>query len=282
MSTVHVDIVDELDLSERKGVVTRLTRLARVTGLSDSDPQALKSALTACTSGGFSIGSTLTGYPANLILAERAAKATGDRTVVDVSLGYEIDTQAQNLAGLPFGFVTATLNTNLVQGTSYTDIHGDPVTVTHVYPVTATRFKGLSLDKRTKTNRVPVPGLKPQLELRVNYVKATSHPELIAAEIGGKVNANPWYGATAREWLCTGVTITPVKSDVEPPTFDFGFVFQRNPQTWDEKAVFTDEVTGVAPSGELGEIVEGVGSVTVEIYDECDFESVLEARVYNG
>ena len=290
VATVRVDIIGEVDANERNGVVTRLVRLARVTGLSNTDPRVLTSALTACdgASPALTVGSTPTGYAANLILVERAAKLTDDKSVVDVTLTYEIDTRSQGLSGLAFGYLLAELNTNLVQATTYTDVNGNRTSVTHVYPTTSTHFQkptgvAASLADRTQTKGIPVQYLKPQLELRVRQIKATRHPELIASAIAGKVNRHAWYGAQPREWLCTGVTIAPQSSSASPPTFELGFTFQRNPtDTWDPEAVFRNDWDSLAPSGTDGTIVEGVGTKRVQVHEDADFEAILEARVYNG
>ena len=277
MATVNAGIVGEIDATERNGVVTKLVCLARVTGLSDNDPQVLTSALAACTTAGYSVGSTLTGYPANLVLVERSPRLTDDKTVVDVSLSYETDTRSQGVAGLAFGFLLARIKTSLSQATAYVDRYGNPITVTHVYPTTDKRFGNATLAERTFTKAVPVQALRPQIELEIQQIRATSDPDSIAQAIAGKVNQSAWFGGAARTWLCTGVSIDPVSSSADPPTFSFTYTFQKNSSTWDPVAVFVDD-NGAAPEN----LVEGVGSVQVQIHEEADFESVLQARVYNG
>lgn len=281
MASVHPDVM-ELGGSYENGTWTKLTRLARVTGLSDSDPTILRSALDACAAAtpALTVGSNLTslGYPANLILKKLEPRLV-DKCVVDVTLEYAIDTRSQGLAGLAFGFLIPEIDTSLVQATSYTDVNGEPITVSHVYPTSDPRFgEDATTEERTKTKRVSVQAMQPQFAVMVRQIREARHPEQVALAINGKVNLTAWYNGEAREWLCTGVKIDQQSASASPPTFAFTFMFQKKVGGHDPVAVFLDDQTGVAPDG----LVDDVGIKNVRVHEAVDFEQILEARIYNG
>jgi hypothetical protein len=283
VATVHVDIISErVGAMSHSGSVTALYRVARVTGLTDTDPTILLSALTACNTAtpALTVGSNLSslGYPANLVLTTRDPSLVPNaKGVVDVALGYE---KTQGLGGLAYGYIVAEITSDLVESTRDTAVSGEQLIVSHVYPTTDPRYQNASLADRTKRKGVSVKFQRPQIGLRVTQVRETRHPELIAAAIAGKVNRVTWYGGAARTWLCTGVSITPQDEDSTPPKFTIVYTFQKNPQTWDAVALYTDDETGEPPEG----IIDGpqLGRYSVQVHEDVNFEAILEARVYNG
>ncbi len=268
---VYIDRIDQLEATERYGVVVRLVRRARVIGLDASgDYQVLMEALTEA---GIPASMTpLTGAP-NLVLVERNPKLNDDRTV-DVDLIYEHAlNEAQDLNNPPFGIVIGECQASLNQVTSNLDENAETITVQHTYPADDADYPN-----QLKKQGGEIQFFQPQLTLKYQGAKFTISPLLVARSIVGCVNSRQWGGGNVAEWICTAATWKFLDVNSSPNRYLFTFEFQFNPDGWSPTVVFIDDRTGKPPAN----LVEGVGYKKIDKHVQVDFEAIIGARVASG
>jgi hypothetical protein len=270
MATAHVDRIDTLSAQERNGVIVRLVRRARVTGLTNNDYRALFSALEAA--GIPAVGSSPTGAP-NLQLVDRNPTIVeGEPSSVDVDLVYEHAAGKNQALGTPhYGTITYQVRAAVNQVESNTDVDGNPVTVSHTYPPEDPDFAG-----QTKVQGGQFQFFQPQTCLTVRGIFTTRYPWLMERYLIGGINETDWAGRGPGEWMCTGFSWTPL--DGQSSKYEVEIEFQHNPGGWNPTVIFTDERTNRPPTG----LVPGTGYKTVEKHRPVNFESVIGTRVQGG
>lgn len=275
---VHTDHISDLAAQERNGVVQRLLRRVRVTGITTNSYSALATALTNV---GIAAGSTLSGFP-NLVLAERNPKiAEGDPGTFDVDLIYEhINGAIQSLDVPPLGLVIGEARAVVTQVETNLDQNDEPIVLEHRYPgeEAGVDAEGNSLADpdypgKRKFQGGTISYMRGESTLTFKGVRTTSFPWLIERYIVGNVNGNAWQGAGPREWMCTACAWRPI--DGFNDRYEFTIEFQHNPDTWDPTAVFIDDRTGKPPA----DLVQGTGYKTIPKHIGVDFEQALGARI---
>jgi hypothetical protein len=268
-AVAKIDRMTNVSAEETDGVVTKVVRSARVIDLSDTDYQALFSALTAL---GLAPGSALSGAP-NLVLRRRnPSVAEDDPHTVDVELVYEhVLNSGQNISAPPFEVLLGEVSAVVSSVKSNVDIHGDEIVLEHRYPTTDINHPG-----ETILQGAEIEFLQPQTTMSFRGIKTTSVPWLIQRYAIGAVNASPWSGGDGGQWLCTNVSFKVF--DTAANRYEFSFEFQFNVDGWDPQVRFIDDVTGKPPIN----LVSRVGYLTVERYPRVDFESILGVRSQGG
>lgn len=265
-----IDRVDTLEAEEKDGVVTRVVRRARVTGLTSTDYLVLMSALTDA---GLPVYNDPLPGAANLVLRSRTPKIVdGDTGTVDVDLVYEMPRgTGQSFSAPHFGLLLGEVQSTVNQVKSNTDSGGRTITVEHTYPDEDPDFPG-----ETKVQGGEIEFFQPQSRLILKGVIATTNPWLVERYIVGKINDAAWAGRGSEEWMCTGCTWRLLDSTVN--RYEFSFEFQHNPDTWNPVVVFTDERTGKPPP----DLIEGEGIKRITKHEAVNFDSVLGVRLQGG
>lgn len=278
MSIVHLDSLTTLEANERYGTLQRITRLAVVTGLVDTDWESLKTALDAVGVPDYgdrlSTSSSNPGY--ELICVERSPRMV-DKGTCHVELLYEnafnIDQIEDSIDTPYFGSLGGEVRCNVQQKTSNLDINGDQVTVTHTYPDDDPNHPGETLTQGGEFQYYDA-----QRSFRIHGIKVTNTPWLIANYIVGCVNSIEFSGETYRTWLCVACNWKPQGYHAGNQAYYMGFEFQFDADTWDPTVVFIDDVTGKPPA----DLVPDEGIVTVEKLPSCDFEQVIGTWIQGG
>jgi hypothetical protein len=94
-----------------------------------------------------------------------------------------------------------------------------------------------------------------------------SSPRARAEANVGKTNDALWNGYAANTVLCTSIV---GNSRDGGATYDVRYEFEYKPNGWTELVVFKDEETGRP----IANLVAGVSKVTVDLYDEADFDAL--------
>jgi hypothetical protein len=113
---------------------------------------------------------------------------------------------------------------------------------------------------------------------RIYTVREGFDPAIPQHLYEGKVNDALWWGKAAREWLCTSITGTSDNAGVSvaiPLTFVNRYEFQYRVGGWDPEVVYSDDLTGEP----VPDPVDEVGRITVESYEEFDFEDLFPSAI---
>lgn len=264
----HIDHEETLRAVERDGVVVRVERKARVSGLEDTDYTILFSALEEA--GIPAAGAALPGAP-NLVLRDRNPTVVA-KGFVDVDLVYEHAAgPGQNFDSPHFGLLVAEVRASVNQVKTNKDSSGNTITVQHTYPPEDFDYPGL-----TKVQGGEIEYFQPQAVMTLRGIKSTAFPWFLARALMGAVNETDWAGYGPEEWMCTGVSWTPY--DGSNSRYLFTLEFQHNPDTWSPTVVFIDERTGKPPTG----LVAGTGYKTISKHRLVNFETVIGTRVQGG
>lgn len=268
---LHIDyLASPLELVERMGVVQRLVRGARVSGLTETDYTLVMKALEEAglpAAKSRPTGATL----GNLLLIQRGVRLRG-KGFADVELVYETGlNQFQEIDNLAFGAVMHSVEAAVNQVTTSKDIDGNRISLAHTWPSTDQKRKGT-----TDTIGATVSVVESQLVLRFRYHKITRFPSLIVAEMQDGVNDRTLLGKGERQWKCVDCSAAPL--DGSTGTWVFEFALQHNRDTWDPEAVFEDPDTNKP----VPDPVQGVGVKRPLIHRAVNFEGVLGARLIGG
>lgn len=257
MPTATIDIVQQLDLQEDRGAIVRLTRRCIVTGLTETDPQILTTALA--TSGIPAEGSTPTGFD-NLICVRRDARlADGFKTVVWVDCQYVSKAEARR------DFI-AEGSISLVQIETQLDRRGRQITVEHTYPADDPDFPS---ETKTQGGNISVFTSRPALQ----FVGLMQHdnPQSLEQNWASRLNSKTWYNGLANFWMCTSVSYSLHDASTTPWTYEFTFQFSYNNNRWIPKVAFIDAREGKPPP----DLVSNVGYKSVDWYLTRDFNELF-------
>jgi hypothetical protein len=263
---VHIDRAQDLETEELDGMIVRLVRSLRVTGLASTDYEAVFEALAEVGVPVFGVGAG-TGAP-NLVLRKRSVKAVDENTV-DVILEYEHAlNEGQDFDGPFFGVTFGETEASLNQVTTNLDFNGDTFFVEHEYPLTDPDFPG-----ETKEQGGEIDWLQPQMTLKFSGIRFTNSPGALARAMLGKTNDATWNGGDTGHWLCTACDFKLFDHASTPRRYTFRLTFQYNEDGWDPTVVFVDERTGKPPI----DLVPDVGYKTIARYEQIDFDATFGA-----
>jgi len=253
------------------GVVGELVTRYRITGITDTDLGALKTALDA--SGVPSYGDAYGADFPNLVVTGREVSIVdADAGTYDVDITYGHFTEDQDQDDPLTGVLQGELQASIQQVTSNVDANGDTITVEHTYPSDDPDFPD-----ETKVQGGEITYFEVQKTIRMRGFRTIARPWLIVSQIQNKLNKNPWNGGAARTWLCTNATST-ILNRAGDGTYEMTFEFQYNPDGWDPTVVFIDERTGKPAVG----LVEGTGYKQIQRLDEINFDAVLLRRSFSA
>ncbi len=237
MATAYIDRIDTLSMMEDMGVVNRLTRTARVVGLTDTSPEILVSALEAA---GIPAALSELATDPNLVLKERRPRLLG-KGVCDVELEYVSRAEL----GLNVFRITGSINQiQLIQ-----DSYGNNLFVQHTYPDSPYELDP-NYQNLTFYQGSSVPVNEPFLEMEYRKIVETADIKQHVGTWLNKLNGTAWAGDAAYRWL-----ITRVDSDMfkyVPAGLNQYLVryqFQLNPNGWQPRQTFIDDRTNQPPYG---------------------------------
>lgn len=275
MGTARIDHVSLLNGEEEFGVFIRLTRRARVVGLSDIDYNVLWDALQGA--GIPAVGSNLAGDNfVDLVLTKRRVSLLeSDPTKADVDLTYEhILNEGQDIDAPPHGLLLGKISCAINQTTSNLDKDGDPISVQYMFPADDPDFPG-----QTQIQGGEIQYFQPQVTAKYVGIMTTDTPWNIARGLVGKLNSVQWSLADPGEWMCTSVTWEFYGGIGDTgASYKMTFEFQNNPDTWDPTVVFIDPRTGKPPH----DLISGVGYKQVPKHDRVDFEAIVGVPIQGG
>ena len=297
--TATVDRISMIEATERHGVIMRMVRSAMVSGLSDTDYTAIKTALdnVGITAGSRPSG---TGF-SQLRLTERNPRVI-DTTHVEVQLVYEhVINDGQDMDN-PLDdtfWPESRITVSQVSSNKYPDhagihpdLRGEEITVSHTFPATDTDYPGT---KRSQSGEISI--YQVDETVTVSGKRTTASPWLLTRKLISTVNSKAWGGRPARTWMCTEASWKMI--DDTNNVHLFVFVFQHNPDGWDPTAVYIDERTGKPPTGmnegdsgpsggayvydsTTAAEIAGVGIRTVRYPEERDFSKELRGGNAQG
>lgn len=279
--SVSIDQLTTLETQERHGALRRMVRECYVSGITDTDWQALTNALD--NAGVPQYGDHLTNdtdsNAYDLMLVERSIRMT-DKGQARVELVYEnwIDLE-ENLDTPRGGFVIGEVRCNIQQKTSNLDINGNLVTVSHTYDANDPNHANETLTQGGEFSFYDV-----ERTIFIRGIKQTRTPWLIANSIIGKVNSVAFSSEQPRTWLCTSCSWKMAWAGRKngggsrENRYFMNFEFQFNPDTWDPTVTFIDDVTGKPPS----DLVENVGYKTVTKMSAVDFNIIIGSPLQGG
>lgn len=263
MPTAKVQRTDFLEAQEKDGTVVRLVTRSRVIQVTDGSLAALNSALALMPA----VGSQPVGFPQLMLRERNPVISEDDPQTVDVDLVYEhYDNPGQSFAAPLTGAVIGSVRAYVQQSESNIDINGRTVEVEHTYPTDDPEKAG-----KTEKQGGRFEFYQAQRTIHYEGIKTTSRPWLIANQMIGALNSNPWMGQGAREWMCTGVSWGLLTGNSYPMSFEF----QHNPDTWDPTVVFIDDRTGRPPK----DLVKDTGFKKVFKHPVTNFERVIGVRL---
>lgn len=295
MGTAYIDRIDTLDASEVNGVIRSLTRVVRITGLTNTDYNILYDALADLDVP--QQGDILPGIGfEQLVLARRSVKLLPDDPgSVDVTLFYEhlLDGSNQNLfkpqGGILYGKVSCSVQQK--QTNFYVPNRGSIpqqpaqlIVLGHTFPKEDPDFPLQYYEQGGEIN-VMIPQENRKFE---GYVDTTA-PWFIKDNLIATINTDIWAGRGPTEWMCTDVQY----DIVDTTRYNFKFEFQHNPDTWDPTAVFVDSRTSRPPpgllnahdadvlSGQLGKL-RRPGFMTIPYHKRIAYGYVFGAVLFEG
>lgn len=262
MAKVYLDRVTTLEFVEDRGVITRLVREARVTGLTNTDPRILNEALAEL---GLAPGSSLTGYPDLTLVGRRPSLVRGQKSKVDVRLVYEREDTDARFIG----------DATVAQVRRAYDASGDAITVSYVFPddYPAEEFRGLTIDQ---------PGVvtttKALMTLDATIVVETNTPDSFKRDWINHVNSSPWGGGDARTWHCARVRSEEFDLSGPVDKYRMNFRFVHDPDGHENLAVFIDPNTNRPPPGIEPDILTNPGSYPEGIRNAVKRPLMLPSR----
>lgn len=270
MSTVKIDRIEDLNVTEKYGALQSLTRRFVVSGLTRSDYRATLDALAAT---GIPVnGDALTGGT-NLICSGRSVTML-DKDIALVDVQYEhYHSPGQNFDSPPVGVFTGELRVNIQQVNTDMDENGEQIVLSHTYPATDPDYAG-----QTKEQTGEIQVFVPQRTMMYQGIKQTETPWLIANQIVGRVNSVAFSGGAVRTWMCTGCTWKLHDATAYSNRYYMSFEFQYNEDTWDPTARFIDDRTDRPPK----DLVEGTGYKTIQWHPEVNFENIIGTTLQGG
>ena len=254
-TTVQLDSIGGLELTEENGVITGAIRMAQLTnvGGAASLPAGLtlNEALIALDNNGAAVGSTFViNAQSSLILRNRTLQNIDEAArIFTARLEYEI---AGSLGGGPGDTSQVTLASSVVQIETQLDRAGDQIIVSH-----NTGEQGGKLKVTT-----------PQLVIVYPLTKSTSAPVAFVAKYLNKVNSILWNQADPGKWKCTAAKLEQITSG-DPALWSMVFTFTLNPDGHQPQVVFIDPETGKPPPN----LVADVGYKQIDWFDEVDFKT---------
>lgn len=261
------DTVTTLEARERDGALVSMRREFLVTGLTDTDHQALMSALTEA--GLPAAGAALTG-DYDLFVRERIPRIVpGDPTKARVEVVYEhFMNDGQNLSTPVTGVSYMHSRNSLQQITTELDADGDQITVEHTWPDTDIDHPG-----ETHTQGGSITVSVPQPIITLGGLYTTDYPWLTFTLIViGSVNLTEFAGCAAGTLLCTradwedwarGTRRVRVRGE-----------WQYKKDGWNPGVIFKDPRTGLPPPA----LVADTGYKTVTWYPEADFNAFFDVQ----
>jgi len=258
------DKIRVLEAVERHGVIQKLVRSVRVSGMDSSDYTALTDALDTVTD----VHGDQLSETDNLVLTKRHVRAV-DKTLCDVILTYEhFVNEGQDLGSPVQGVLTGEMRANIQQRTTNLNADGNQITVSHTWPDTDDDWPGETV---TQSGEISI--YEAQKTFTIEGIKMTSRPVGIANRIVGKVNASWWANGAPRTWMCTACNWKPY--DIDTARCYMTFEFQHNVDSWDPDVYFIDSRTGNPPA----DLVEDVGYKKIEYHDSVSFDAIIGAYV---
>jgi hypothetical protein len=222
-------------------------RIAHVTGLSGSAPDRLKQALGAR-------GLPAVGQPhptiANLYVHALSAEPNGPDAAV-VTIRYV--SRGAQAGSLPL----VRIGSSLTQTT--TDIDADGRRITVSYSPT-----GEESAERTQGMRVAI--RSPQTTLQFTRSEQAS-PLAKARRFVGRINRTAVFDSGPGTWLCTAITGQSIDGGT---TFEVTYAFQHDARSWQPTVSYIDPKTNRPPA----DLIDGVGSRTVRVYEEAEFKEL--------
>ena len=290
MSTLHIDRVTTLEMTERPGDATggqivELVREARITGIQDpagpgtnphTDYQVLQTALDDLN---LALGSSAAGHD-NLILVERTPRLVpGQLDIVDVHLRYE--QRGRTLDSIQTGEFILEGSTGLKQVTSQRDRNGNDLNVSYTYPMQVGPpapkdpcVAGYPLDRSLEGCTISQVGEigvgMPQHTIQLIGRLQAQDPDFESSFRVGHINSDPWRNGDSGTWLCVSAEFNlHVLSQVSNQRiYEFRFTLQFDSLGHDPDVWYRDPRTGRMPIG----LVEGIGIYEVPWYDSIDFD----------
>ena len=262
MPTAKIDIVQQLDAAEDRGAYVRMTRRCVVTGLTETDPQILSTALGV--SGVPIVGSSPTGF-ANLVCVRREARlADNCKTVVWIDCHYVSQAEAR-INPIAEG------GTSVLQIETQTDRNRRQITVEHEFPAddpdygTASDWGGEPI---VQGGSISVFTTRPALSF--TFLMAHDNPVSLSQNWASRINWRTWYNGGPLFWMCTRAEYKLHDASTDPYTYEWFFDFAYNNNTWIPKVVFIDPRTGKPPDD-----LTGAGYKSVDWYLTRDFNELF-------
>lgn len=304
---VFMDRIDTLACTEVKGVITSMTRVARIRGLESIDYEVLQEALD--DAGVPKYGDKLTssldtvgevGAFDALILIDRSIKMVGDDPhYSDVTLLYKhaLEEEASQRLDNPFsiGNIATGVGSGIIYGrtrctvqqrpqnfyykTQLEDNPDDPegdqipvktktlITVSHDF--TKDSVGSSEFAGRVNTQGGVIQVQQPMKVFDFSGVINTPVPWLLANTLIASINEEIWQGEDEYTWMCTEVHWQIMSTGI----YKFYFQFTHNPDTWLYTPIWTDPRTN-RPHPKA---VSGVDYFDIHWHEELDYNSVFGA-----
>ncbi len=263
MPTVEMDKIGfgEPRATKRHGAFVALTRYALVSGLVNTDPRALKEAIDAIETAGYTMGSSLNAAGMeNLVLVSVSPKILKDSpTDAIATLEYAAAAEAE------VDFLMSGTS-SLTQVSSERDVAGNQITVSHTFPEDDPDFANLTL-----TQGVEINVMYPTTTLRGIRYLDTEFPHHISHRWVGYVNEAVWGGVPIGCALCTRADFHLHDKSGSTLQWKFTFEFMIDLLGHQPNVVFQDARTGRPPPG----LVWLSGYRTVPWYLYQDFNTLF-------
>lgn len=259
MIEVFLDTVDTLEADEERGRLMRVTRNARICGLTSTDWQVLVEAMASV---GLASGSPLGDPPYHVLkLVRRRPKLIpGERSKVDVLLEYE----REDLRPIWSGDVSAEPVTTM------RDRNGDAITLEYAFDEDYEMDPFLA-GKTVKVN-ASVQSSKNMIQRVGEFVLQLADPVAFSNSVANHVNSTPWAGKPARTWKCTRESHRLFDNSTWPPKYKISTTLVHDPDGWDRSVGYTDPNTNEHPPDLLD---QSSAHATPEVLPETDFNIVF-------
>ena len=160
--------------------------------------------------------------------------------------------------------------TSLSSAQTQLDKYGNQIAVAHQWPAddpdypSEIQYQGLDLNV-----------LMPQTTLSASGQLPVDYPDLLCRLWVGSMNATPWAGAAAYQWMCTRCDFKGLDTGIgRQRRWLFTFEFQHSLVGWIPQTFFVDSRTGKPPPM----LIPGIGYKSVDWYGMLDFHYLFGIR----
>lgn len=257
--TLTIDLLEGVRWREHKGVVREVSRLAIVSGITDTFGQQGASDGEAV----IPVALNHTDMPqpgeehpllTGMVLEDRFVVPRSTK-IIQVELRYKVPGGDPPPPGQPW---TLSGGASLEEIESQLDRNGNQIVVTH--------------------NGRPQGGvIRPLMPRRVLHARWTGQsmfPGDLVDAYAGKTNLSDWQGGLPGTWLCLDIDFDPVDVRADPVLYEYNASFRHKDdgggEGHDPQIVFIDPETGQPPPG----LVAGEGFKTIPWYLRAEFNAL--------